>query len=133
MQILLQIHSDTRWLVVILGMAAIVKFLIGWLRKGSFKKADRILAAAFSGLMDLQAVLGLVFFLWNGLATEIGFPRQRLEHLGVMLAAVILGHLPALWKKAADVVRFRNTFFAVLGALVFIYLGVAVLPGGWSR
>lgn len=83
--------------------------------------------------MDLQAVLGLVFFLWNGLATDIGFPRQRLEHLGVMLAAVILGHLPALWKKAADAVRFRNTFFAVLGALVFVYLGVAVLPGGWSR
>jgi len=133
MQILLQIHSDTRWLVVILGIAAIVKFLIGWLGKGSFKKADRLLAAAFSGLMDLQAALGLVFFLWNGLATEIGFPRQRLEHLGVMLVAVIIGHLPARWKNAADAIRFRNTLFAVLGALVLVYLGVASLPGGWSR
>ncbi len=133
MQILLQIHSDARWLIVVVGIAAVVKFLIGWFQNGSFKKADRILTAAFSGLMDLQAALGLVFFLWNGLATEIGFPRYRLEHLGVMLVAVIVGHLPARWKNAADALKFRNTLFAVLGALALVYLGVAGLPGGWSR
>lgn len=133
MQILLQIHSDIRWLTVIVAASALVKFLIGWLASGSFKKFDRILAAAFSGLMDLQATLGLVFLLWNGLVDGAGFPRYRLEHMGIMIAAVFLGHLQARWKNADDRTRFRNTFLLILGALVLVFVGVAVLPGGWNR
>ena len=133
MLILLMIHSIVRWLIVAVGLAALVKFAIGWLKGGSFKGMDRGLASGFSGLMDLQATLGLVFLLWNGLATDIGFPRQRLEHMGVMLIAVVLGHLPARWKNAGDKTRFRNTFLCVLGALVLIFVGVATLPGGWTR
>lgn len=133
MSILLMIHSIVRWLIVIVGLAALVKFALGWLQGGSFKGMDRGLASGFSGLMDLQATLGLIFLIWNGLATDVGFPRFRLEHMTMMILAVIVGHLPARWKNAGDKIRFRNTFLCVLGALVLIFVGVATLPGGWTR
>ena len=133
MKILLQIHSDIRWLIVVVAVVALVKFLAGWLSNGSFKKIDRILGAAFSGLLDLQGTLGLVFLLWNGLVDEAGFPRHRLEHTGVMIAAMIVGHLQARWKNAEDKIRFRNSFLMILGVLALVFLGVADLPGGWTR
>ena len=133
MNIIFIIHSHFRWVVLLVAVIAAVKFAIGWLRGGAFKGMDRGLAAGFSGVMDLQATLGLINLLWLGFSVDGGFTRYRLEHAFIMIIAAVLGHLPARWKNAADSVRFRNTLFCILGALLLIYLGVATLPGGWSR
>lgn len=132
MQILLMIHSIVRWLIVIVALVAVVKFAIGWLRGGAFKGMDRGLASGFSGLMDLQVTLGIILLVWSGLAGA-GFPMFRIEHATTMIIAAVLGHLPARWKTAADSVRFRNTLFCILGALLLVYVGVMRLPGGWTR
>ena len=133
MSILLMLHSIVRWVIVLVAVVAIVKLALGWLRGGAFKGMDRGLVAGFSGLMDLQATLGIVFLLWNGLATEIGFPRHRIEHAFVMIIAAVVAHLPARWKSAADATRFRNSLLAIVVSLVLVYIGVATLPGGWNR
>lgn len=132
MGMILVIHSHTRWLVILVALLAVVKFAVGWLRGGAFKGMDRGLAAAFSGLMDLQATLGLVFLIWSGVAGG-GFPMYRIEHAVTMILAAAAGHLPARWKNSPDALRFRNSLFAILAALVLVYLGVARLPGGWTR
>ena len=129
---LLPIHSYVRWLILIVALVAVVKFAIGWLRGGAFKGMDRGLTAAFSGLMDLQALLGLIMFVGLGAGGE-GFPMVRIEHTVTMLIAVVLGHLPARWKNAPDAIRFRNALFCIVGAVVFVYVGVLRLPGGWTR
>ena len=133
MNIIFIIHSHFRWVVLLVAVIAAVKFAIGWLRGGAFKGKDRGLAAGFSGVMDLQATLGLINLLWLGFSVDGGFTRYRLEHAFIMIIAAVLGHLPARWKNAADSVRFRNTLFCILGALLLIYIGVATLPGGWAR
>ncbi len=133
MQILLMIHSIVRWLIVLVAAIALVKFAIGWLQGGTFKGMDRGLGSGFSGLMDLQAALGLIYLLWDGLTTDIGFPIYRLEHMGVMIVAVIVGHMQSRWKNSDDRTRFRNTFLVILGALGLVFVGVAILPGGWSQ
>lgn len=132
MSMILVIHSHTRWLVILVALIAVVKFTVGWLRGGAFKGMDRGLAAGFSGLMDLQATLGLVFLIWNGLAGT-GFPMYRIEHAVIMVLAATAGHLPARWKNFPDALRYRNTLFSIVAALVLVYLGVARLPGGWTR
>lgn len=129
--VLLPVHSIIRWLIIIVAVVAVVKFAIGWLRGGAFTGMDRGLSAAFSGLMDLQALLGIIMLI--GFSINEGLPMVRIEHSTTMLIAVVLGHLPARWKKAADSVRFRNTLFCIIGALLFVYVGVMRLPGGWSR
>ncbi len=132
MQTLLLIHSYLRWLIVVIAIAAIVKFALGWLRGGAFKGMDRGLASGFSGLIDLQVTLGLIFLFWTGF-TGVGFPMIRIEHATTMIIAAVVAHLPARWKSAADKIRFRNTLFCILGALLLIYAGVMRLPGGWTK
>ena len=131
MALLLSIHSHTRWLIVIVALIAVVKFAFGWLRGGAFKGMDRGLASGFSGLMDLQATLGLIFLVWNGLAGA-GFPMYRIEHAVTMIVAAAVAHLPAMWKNADDKKRFRNTLFIVIDTLIIVFIGVARLPKGWG-
>lgn len=130
MSFILTLHSLLRWGIVLVGLFAVLRFLIGWARKSQFSGMDRGLSAGFSGLMDLQVTLGLILFFWIGLSGG-GFPLYRIEHMTIMLAAAVFGHLPAFMKKAGN--RFAVGLAAVIGALVLVYLGVALLPGGWSR
>ena len=130
MTILLEIHSILRWVIVIVGFIAIVKFLVGMARKSAFTKMDRGLSSGFSGLMDLQVTLGLLYFFITGFGS-VGFPPFRIEHMVTMLVAAVVAHAPALFKKAAN--KHAVAFYAVIGALILVVLGVYRLPGGWSR
>lgn len=126
MGILLMLHSLNRWLIVLVALVAIVKFAMGWLQSQPFESRDRALASAFTGLMDLQLLLGIILILGMGFG-----PRYRIEHAGTMIAAVVVAHLPAMWRAAPDALRFRNTLFAIVGSLLLIGAGIAVLPQGW--
>jgi uncharacterized membrane protein YphA (DoxX/SURF4 family) len=128
MNILLMAHSGIRWLIVLIALVAIVKFLIGWLRGGQFKGMDRGLMSGFSGMMDLQATLGIIILLWSGFAGD-GFPAARIVHGVIMLVAAVVAHLSARWKNAGDTTRFRNNLFIILGSLLLVFIGISVLFG----
>lgn len=131
MAILLEIHSVLRWVILIVGLIAIVKFLIGWVTKREFGKMDRGLSAGFSGLIDLQVLLGLLYLLIDALGGA-GFPLFRIEHTVTMLVAAFVAHAPAFFRKR-PVNRYAISFVAVIGSLILIYIGIARLPGGWNR
>ena len=132
MNILLMLHSGLRWIILLVAVIALIKFLVGWLRRSQFAGMDRGLMAGFSGLMDLQATLGIILLLWGGFA-GMGFPRYRLEHGLIMVLAAVVAHLSARWKNAEDTVRFRNYLFLILASLALVVIGILVLPGGLSR
>lgn len=125
-------HSGLRWLVLLVAAVAIVKFALGWLQGSEFKGMDRGLASAFSGLMDLQVTLGIIFLLWNGFSGT-GFPLYRIEHGVAMILAAAVGHLPARWKNSDPKLRFRNTLFTVIASILLVIVGLVMLPGGLSR
>lgn len=130
MAFLLEIHSFLRWIIVIVGFVAIVKFLIGWARKSGFDRMDRGLSAGFSGLIDLQVTIGLLYFLITGFG-GMGFPLYRIEHAVTMLVAAGVAHSPAMFKKATN--KYAVAFSALVVTMILIGIGVALLPGGWSR
>ncbi len=132
MQILLMIHSIVRWLIVIAAAAAAIKFALGWFLGQKFTSMDRGLAAGFSGLIDLQATLGILYLIVDGLAGS-GFPMYRIEHTVTMIIAAAAAHLHILWKNSDDKLRFRNSLFLVVDVMIIIFIGVARLPGGWTR
>jgi hypothetical protein len=134
METLLTIHSIVRWLATLTALALIVRLVIGLVKKQPFDKLATGLTSAFGGLMDTQLLLGLLFFIWSGMA-QGGFSlRYRWEHLVAMLVAVLVAHLPVLWKKLDDEKRYRNTLAAVIFALLLVFLGVALLPGNrWAE
>jgi hypothetical protein len=126
------IHSVLRWVILAVAVIAMIKFLIGWLRHSQFQGMDRGLMSGFSGLLDMQATIGIVLLLWSGF-TGLGFPRYRLEHGLIMILAAVVAHLSARWKNAEDAIRYRNYLFLILASLVLIVIGISVLPGGLSR
>ena len=130
MDIVLALHSLVRWVIVLVAVIAIVKFALGWLRRAAGDGMDRGLMAGFTGLMDLQALLGLVVLVGGGL-TGIGFPFFRIEHAVTMIVAVAVAHLPMRWRSAAGPMRARNNLLAILVSLALVVVGVAGLPQGW--
>jgi hypothetical protein len=125
----LVIHSLLRWVFVILAIAVIVKFAIGWLQKQEFKPMDRGLLAGLVGTVDLQLLIGLVLLIGLG-----EYTRHQLEHTFTMILALLLLHvMPRRWKESPGAIRFRNNLAVVIVALVLIVLGVVVLPGNrWA-
>ncbi len=130
MLFILTLHSIVRWLTVLAAAALIIRFALGWFKKQPYDKTSNALAAAFGGTMDLQLTLGFIYFIWNGMMIDGGFAlRHRWEHLVVMLAAVAVAHLPAMWKKKEDAIRYRNGLIAVVVSLLLVVVGVGLLPG----
>lgn len=122
---LLSVHSIVRWIVVVVAVIALIKFAAGWLGKMPFKPMDRGLMAGFTGLLDLQLLLGIILLI------VLGIERYRLEHAFTMIIALVLVHLARRWREAADAIRFRNNFLVILAAMLLIVAGVFVLPQGW--
>ena len=132
MNILLMIHSILRWVILLVAVIAIVVFLVSWLRRSQLGGMDRGLMSGFSGLMDLQATLGIVLLIWGGLG-GIGFPTYRIEHGLIMILAAVVAHLSARWRNAEEPLRYRNYFLIILASLVLVMVGVFVLPGAFTR
>jgi Flp pilus assembly pilin Flp len=131
MTILLTIHSINRWLVTLAAIALLARLIIGLIKKQAFDKSASALTGVFGGLMDTQMLLGILFFVLDGMA-KTGFPPYRWEHAVTMLLAVVAAHLPAMWKNKNDATRTRNTLIAVGASLLLIFAGIAPL-GGWIR
>lgn len=126
MEILLAIHSLLRWVIVAVAVLTIFKFAVSWAGDRPFKGMDHGLASGLSGLMDLQILLGLVYFFVSGFGGA-GFPMQRIFHLLIMLAAAALAHVPSRLKSLSDKLRFQYSLFAILGALTLVFAGVWIL------
>ncbi len=131
MILILTIHSVFRWLVVLVALAAIIRLALGLARNLPFDRSAGILVAALTGFLDLQALIGLFYFLLDGFS-QTGFPTYRWEHVGFMVAAIATAHSSARWRQADDRTRTRNTLIVFSLSLLLIILGVGI-PLGWPR
>lgn len=127
MDILLMIHSMVRWTIILIAVIAVIKFIMALVTNALFKGMDRGLSSGYSGLMDLQVTVGLIYFIWNGIMVE-GFPAYRILHIIVMIIAAALGHIPSRFKSMPDKPRFQYSLFAIIGSLVLIGIGISLLP-----
>ncbi|MBK9249719.1 MAG: hypothetical protein IPM69_16780 [Ignavibacteria bacterium] len=129
MDIILNAHSHTRWLVLTIAVVTVLLYLFGWLSKRSFSKFDRIMGSVFVGILDMQALIGivmLVMLLVEGTTLQV----KQLEHIGTMFCAVAIAHLTARWKKLPDTLRFRNSLLFYIMALILVIHGIIRLRGG---
>ncbi len=127
MDFILTVHGLVRWVVALLALTALIKFGLGWVRKGAFASADRGIMSAYTGFLDLNLLLGLILFFFYQSAA----PR-RLEHVITMIIAIVIAHASAAWRKSDDAVKkFRNNFLVVLVSILLIFSAVTQLRGGW--
>ena len=127
MDIILGIHAIVRWIILLVAVAAIAKLAYGWLRAGTFDRADRGLVMGYSGLLDLQALLGFVLLFGNGFVLGEGFPMPSILHAIVMILAVITGHLAGRGKSDPAKARYRRALAAIAGSLVLVLIGIIII------
>jgi len=127
MGMLMTIHGELRWLVVLAALIVIIKFLIGWLGKREYTSLDQKLLMVFTILLDINVLLGLIILFFGG-----GFTGPRLEHATTMILAAIAAHMTAIWRRSTDSsLKFRNQLLMVVLAVILVIFGVIRLRDGF--
>ncbi|WP_018467870.1 hypothetical protein [Calidithermus timidus] len=136
----LALHNLTRWLVLGVALVLLVRGVLG-LRQGSYGATDRRLGVIYTGLMDLQLLLGLILFgvspfmraLFANASAAMQQSSSRFflaEHWVLMLLAVILAHIGSSRVKKLEDDRLKHR-----QSLIFygLSLGLVLLGIPWWR
>ena len=94
MNALYHAHSGLRYLVLLAALAAITVLAVGLARRRA-SRLTRVLPSIFSGLLDLQLVLGA------GLVMGGIFPAAAIGHLVMMVLAAAVTHASSITGRRA--------------------------------
>lgn len=86
-------HSGIRYLILLVGIAVVLYAAYGLVTKRPYDKNMRILAAAFTGLIDLQILVGLAT-----LFTGVFYPQLG-GHIVMMVLAAVIAHAVSMVMK----------------------------------
>jgi ABC-type polysaccharide transport system permease subunit len=84
---LLDAHSGSRYLVLLLGVIVIGYAAFGMATKRPYDKTMRILASSFTGALDLTALFGLAHLFTST------FYSALTGHIMTMVLAVVVAHV----------------------------------------
>lgn len=116
MEFLFHAHSGLRYLVLLTGVVAVLYYAYHWLGRPQ-ERASRVLLAVFTGLLDLQVLLGIALVVGGT------FYPALMGHLTMMLLAVVAAHLFSVLSRRSEEVR-RANGLAVAGVLLSLVLVV---------
>jgi hypothetical protein len=125
---LLKIHGDVRWVIVVVAVLALIRLVWGLIREKPYDRMTQRSVMAFSTVLDIEVLLGIVYFTWDG-AKYGNWPQYRIEHGITMLIALMIAHLSMRWRRTPAPIRYRNDLATVSVAMLVIIIGVARLPG----
>lgn len=135
--ILFEAHSGTRWLVILVFILIAIRYTVGLAAKQSYDKFAANLLLAFAIILTLQWVLGLVYWIYNGLVTSGNLffgATYRIPHLLLMTVAVGVSHaIRSRLNSGSAKDKYRSQLVAVVGIAVIVFVGVLLLPAGMSR
>ncbi len=126
-EILYELHSGVRWIVVLLWFLLLARSLYAWLAGQSAAPIDRQLSLGFIFSYSIQFILGVILLFALGT-----YERYQLEHLVIMFLAVAIAGLLGRWRRQPDPVRFRNTVLTLVVFGILVYVGIVTLPQGWT-
>lgn len=139
--IFLYLHSWIRWIILILGIIAIVKAYAGWLGNKPYTKGDNAISGAFMGTLHLNLLIGLVLYVFLSPIVQTAFQDfgaamrnsevrfWAVEHILMNVIAVIVATVGrSKAKKAVDAVR-KHKLTAIFYTIAFILL-LSRIPWG---
>jgi len=115
--IFLSLHNVLRWVVLLLGVVLVVRSILGWLQKWDYQERDRKITSIFSGVFDLQILIGIILFFtkgWGGVLMNAPAEVMEtaslrffaVEHWTLMIVAAVLIHIgSAQVKKATESIK----------------------------
>lgn len=121
--ILFHAHSGLRYLVLLVGVIAILYTVVAAVRRRPWDSTGRGLLLAFTGLLDLQVLLGvLLVFVWR-------FYPALWGHIVMMVLAAAVAHITSIVNRRRPPER-RSQMTAALGmagALILIIGGITAI------
>ena len=141
---LLALHNITRWVVVILVVAALVRSLRGWFGGTAWSSTDRRLALFSTISIDIQFLLGLILYVFTQLEllsnfgaamSDANVRRFAVEHPFYGLVILILAHIGSSRARKAETDKLKHRslaiFFGIAALLVIVMIpwDRALLPG----
>jgi hypothetical protein len=139
--IFLYLHSWIRWIILILGIIAIIKAYTGWLGNKPYTKGDNAISGAFMGTLHLNLLIGLVLYVFLSPIVQTAFQDfgaamgnsevrfWAVEHILINVIAVIVATVGrSKAKKAVDAVR-KHKLTAIFYTIAFILL-LSRIPWG---
>lgn len=128
MAFLLRMHSDWRWLVLLLIVAALGLGLWGWLGRKPWSRAATILARAYPILIDIQVLLGIALYVvekrWAVTGEGTAFINYFHPILGLLTLGV--GHMVSarIKRASSDEQRYKQLALGTLAVIVLVVLTV---------
>ena len=122
-EILFQAHSGLRYLVLLVGLIAFLYTIVAAVRGRAWDSTGRGLLMAFTGLLDLQLLLGLVLvFVWE-------FYPALWGHITMMVLAVAVAHITSIVNRRRPPERRTHTTAALgtAGSLILIVGGIMAI------
>lgn len=119
---LFYLHSGLRYLVLLVGLVAVVYFASGLAMKRPVGKPVRILGSSFAGLLDTQVLLGLVL-----LGSGWPFYPALWGHLSMMVLAAVFAHVLLVVNRRRAQPGWLLPLLAVGGALLLILGGILAI------
>ena len=128
MGLVLTLHSIVRWLVVIVAVIAVVRYALVMSSRAQSNGMDRGLISGYTGLLDLNVLLGLILII------GLGFTAPRIEHAVTNIIGVAVAHIFAQRARKIDEVKLkaRTNLLGVVISILIIVVGVALIDG-WAR
>ena len=142
--ILVTIHNITRWVVIILGVFAIIRGIAGLIGKKTWQESDRKIGFFFTLAFDIQILFGILlyfFFSQWGLKSILNFGMAEVmkvtvfrfyvvEHALMMFLGIIFAHLGSILPKKTENSgkKFKRVVIFFGLALILILVGVP-----WDR
>lgn len=132
------LHSWLRWLILIAAIWTIIQAISGMATRRPYGSADSKSSLFFSIFMDLQFLIGIILYFVNGWARNwtgghikemMSNPAQRfftLEHIVMMIIALILVHIGRSVVKKTSVDRKKHSKSLVYFGIAFILILLAV-------
>lgn len=138
----LMLHSVLRWVVLVAGLAAVVRAALGWSGSRPWGRLDDRLGLVYTIVLDTQLLLGLLLYVFLSPMTQAAFVNitaamkdpgmafYTVEHIFAMVIAVVLGHFGrAATRRSAEGQRHRAaaiwyavSMVAILAAIPWPFL-----------
>lgn len=121
-EFLLSLHSGVRYLVLVAAVIAILVALVR-LKAGTIGRPGEIAGAAFTGVLDLQVLLGI------GVMLTRPFYPALIGHVTMMVLAAVVAHVTAviLRRRPPEQRRAVIQLVGFLIALAFVIGGIRAI------
>ncbi|MBS1251494.1 MAG: hypothetical protein MAG451_00527 [Anaerolineales bacterium] len=119
--LIISLHNLVRWLILVASAVAVIRAAWGWLGALDFVRADNVLGQVYTGLMDLNVLIGIIVLIQGRGAIT----RQTEIHPVIMILAAVVAHVgQRMGRQRQGKMHHLVQGGGVLVSLVLILIGI---------